>query len=55
MLANPTVQKLTELGLATMAGGLAEQLGTPGLYAELTFEDRLGSSTKRPTPGIRAG
>ena len=42
MLANPTVRKLTELGLATMADGLAEQLGTPGLYAELTFEDRLG-------------
>jgi DNA replication protein DnaC len=42
MLTNATVKKLAELGLATMADGLAEQLGTPGLYAELTFEDRLG-------------
>jgi DNA replication protein DnaC len=42
MLANATVNKLAELGLSTMAGALADQLGDPGPYAELSFEDRLG-------------
>lgn len=42
MLANATVRKLSELGLSTMAEGLADQLATPGPWAELSFEDRLG-------------
>jgi DNA replication protein DnaC len=42
MLAHATVQKLTELGLSTMAGALADQLERPGPFAELSFEDRLG-------------
>ena len=42
MLANATVHKLAELGLSAMADGLAEQLATPGPWAELSFEDRLG-------------
>lgn len=42
MLANVTVHKLASLGLSAMADGLAEQLATPGPWAELSFEDRLG-------------
>jgi DNA replication protein DnaC len=42
MLANATVQKLGELGLSSMADALADQLATPGPWAELSFEDRLG-------------
>ena len=42
MLANVTVNKLTELGLSAMAEGLADQLATPGPWSELSFEDRLG-------------
>jgi DNA replication protein DnaC len=42
MLVNPTVTKLETLGLGAMAAGLTHQLETPGTYAELSFEDRLG-------------
>jgi hypothetical protein len=42
MLANATAKKLSELGLSTMADALCDQLATPGLFAELAFEDRLG-------------
>lgn len=42
MLANATVTKLAELGLSTMAEGLADQLARPEHFAELSFEDRLG-------------
>ena len=42
MLANATVSKLCELGLSTMAEALADQLGDPGRFADLAFEDRLG-------------
>ena len=42
MLLNPTVTKLEALGLGAMAAGLTHQLETPGTYAELAFEDRLG-------------
>jgi len=42
MLLNATVNKLTELGLSTMADALAEQLDQPGPWGELSFEDRLG-------------
>jgi DNA replication protein DnaC len=42
MLANATVSKLCELGLSTMAEGLADQLSDPGRFADLAFEDRLG-------------
>jgi DNA replication protein DnaC len=42
MLANPTVDKLAELGLKTMADALVDQLGDPGHFAGLSFEDRLG-------------
>lgn len=42
MLANQTIEKLEALGLAAMASGLAEQLGAPGTYDELSFADRLG-------------
>lgn len=42
MLANATIAKLEALGLNAMAATLAEQLGRPGPWAELCFEDRLG-------------
>ena len=42
MLVNATAKKLAELGLSTMADGLAEQLEDPGRFADLSFEDRLG-------------
>lgn len=42
MLANPTIDKLHALGLGAMAKGLADQLASPGPWAELAFEDRLG-------------
>ena len=42
MLVNATFQKLAGLGLTAMADALGEQLSTPGPYAELSFEDRLG-------------
>lgn len=43
MLANPTIAKLTELGLSAMAAGLADQLDHPsGPWAGLDFTDRLG-------------
>ena len=42
MLVNPTVTKLEALGLGAMAAGLTHQLETPGTFAELSFEDRLG-------------
>ena len=42
MLANATVTKLAELGLSTMAAGLATQLEDPGHFRDLSFEDRLG-------------
>ena len=42
MLANPTIDKLQSLGLSAMAAGLADQLGAPGTFGELSFEDRLG-------------
>jgi DNA replication protein DnaC len=42
MLVNPTVTKLEALGLGAMAAGLTHQIETPGTYAELAFEDRLG-------------
>ena len=43
MLANPTIAKLTELGLSAMAAGLADQLDHPGgPWAGLDFADRLG-------------
>lgn len=42
MLVNPTVGKLEALGLGAMAAGLTHQMETPGTFAELSFEDRLG-------------
>ncbi|EQD54570.1 IstB ATP binding domain-containing protein, partial [mine drainage metagenome] len=42
MLVNATCKKLAELGLSTMAEGLADQLSQPERYSELSFEDRLG-------------
>jgi DNA replication protein DnaC len=43
MLANPTIAKLTDLGLSAMAAGLADQLEHPGgPCAGLDFADRLG-------------
>ena len=42
MLPNPTIAKLEALGLGAMAAALADQLATPGPWAELSFEDRLG-------------
>jgi DNA replication protein DnaC len=42
MLVNPTVTKLEALGLGAMAAGLTHQIETPGTFAELSFEDRLG-------------
>ncbi|HEU5002593.1 MAG TPA: IS21-like element helper ATPase IstB [Actinomycetota bacterium] len=42
MLTNPTIDKLTALGLSTMATGLADQLAMPGTFEGLPFEDRLG-------------
>lgn len=42
MLINPTIAKLQSLGLGAMAVALADQLATPGPWAELSFEDRLG-------------
>ena len=42
MLTNPTLEKLIDLGLKTMAEGLSDQLANPGGFAELPFCDRLG-------------
>ena len=42
MLTHQTIGKLEALGLSAMADGLAEQLGSPGTYDELSFSDRLG-------------
>ena len=42
MLTSATTEKLIDLGLKTMAEGLADQLANPGGFAELPFEDRLG-------------
>ncbi len=42
MLVNATCKKLCELGLSTMADGLAHQLEHPEHFAELGFCDRLG-------------
>jgi len=42
MLTNATCEKLIDLGLKTMAEGLADQLANPGGFAELPFCDRLG-------------
>ena len=42
MLLNATIAKLEALGLGAMAAALADQLATPGPWAELSFEDRLG-------------
>jgi DNA replication protein DnaC len=42
MLINPTIAKLQALGLGAMAAALADQAATPGPWAELSFEDRLG-------------
>ncbi len=42
MLPNATIAKLEGLGLGAMAAALADQLVTPGPWAELSFEDRLG-------------
>lgn len=42
VLHNATITKLEALGLGAMATGLADQLATPGPWAELSFEDRLG-------------
>jgi len=42
MLTHQTVTKLGDLGLAAMAGALADQLERPGPWADLAFEDRLG-------------
>jgi DNA replication protein DnaC len=42
VLINPTITKLEALGLGAMAVGLTHQLETPGTFAELAFEDRLG-------------
>ena len=43
MLANATVTRLADLGLAAMAAGLADQLDQPGgPWAGLDFADRLG-------------
>lgn len=41
MLASPTFNKLTDLGLMGMARAFSEQLERPD-YQELTFEERLG-------------
>lgn len=41
MLINATCDKLIELGLKTMAEGLADQLANPGGFDELPFCDRL--------------
>jgi DNA replication protein DnaC len=42
MLAHQTIDKLAALGLTAMAAAVAEQITTPGLWSELSFEDRLG-------------
>jgi len=42
MLINPTIAKLQAQGLGAMAAALADQAATPGPWAELSFEDRLG-------------
>ena len=42
MLTNATCEKLIDLGLKTMAEGLADQLANPGGFAEIPFCDRLG-------------
>lgn len=41
MLINPTINKLQQLRLHTMAKAFKEQMEQP-LLAELSFEDRLG-------------
>jgi DNA replication protein DnaC len=47
MLAHQTVTKLCDLGLSAMAAALADQLATPGPWADLAFEDRLGLLVER--------
>jgi hypothetical protein len=42
MMLEATLQKLHELRLEQMAAGLREQQATPTLYADLSFEERLG-------------
>lgn len=42
MMFEATLQKLHDLRLAEMAAGLREQQTTPTLYADLSFEERLG-------------
>jgi hypothetical protein len=42
MMFEATLQKLHDLRLAEMAAGLREQQTTPALYADLSFEERLG-------------
>lgn len=42
MLTHHTIDKLGNLGLGAMATGLADQLAAPSVFAELSFEDRLG-------------
>ena len=42
MMVEATVQKLHELRLDQMAAGVRDQQATPTLYAELSFEERLG-------------
>jgi len=42
VLTVPTIAKLEALGLGAMAAALTDQLATPGPWAELCFEDRLG-------------
>jgi DNA replication protein DnaC len=42
VLVNATIAKLEALGLGAMAAALADQVATPGPWAELPFEDRLG-------------
>ncbi len=42
MLTHPTVAKLHAMSLAGMAKTLSEQAQTPELYAQMSFEERLG-------------
>jgi DNA replication protein DnaC len=49
MLANPTIDKLVGIGCSAMAAALAEQLATPGPWAELAFEDRLALLVDKET------
>jgi len=42
MLTHLTIDKLQTIGLGAMATGLADQLAAPGVFDELSFEERLG-------------